>query len=203
MPLEVIPDSFDELPLRLAGSQPWPSCRALQCGGIPQKLLNYMAAARAGRLKRGIGEGHRARAHRDRRTEWRCRSVLAGHPAPGSQPAFAQELGLPRRASTWPRTTAGSRRRNASSAFTTSSLPTRAAAERTDHVEQNRWHESIHPRNRGVPEVEASRGTSRASRVRPARHRRRGVVVPGQAKAGAARQALDRPSMSVQRVRRA
>jgi glycosyltransferase involved in cell wall biosynthesis len=44
--VEVIPDSFDELPARLAGAAMAVLPRT-QCDGIPQKLLNYMAAAKA------------------------------------------------------------------------------------------------------------------------------------------------------------
>jgi glycosyltransferase involved in cell wall biosynthesis len=44
--VEVIPDNFDELPTRLAGAAMAVLPRT-QCDGIPQKLLNYMAAAKA------------------------------------------------------------------------------------------------------------------------------------------------------------
>ena len=44
--IEVIPDNFEELPERLAGSAMAVLPR-MQCDGIPQKLLNYMAAAKA------------------------------------------------------------------------------------------------------------------------------------------------------------
>jgi len=44
--IEVIPDGFDELPARLAASSIAVLPRT-QCPGIPQKLLNYMAAGKA------------------------------------------------------------------------------------------------------------------------------------------------------------
>jgi glycosyltransferase involved in cell wall biosynthesis len=44
--VEVIPDNFEELPLRLAGAAMAVVPRT-KCDGIPQKLLNYMAAAKA------------------------------------------------------------------------------------------------------------------------------------------------------------
>lgn len=44
--VEVIPDSFEELPLRLANAAMAVLPRT-QCDGIPQKLLNYMAAGKA------------------------------------------------------------------------------------------------------------------------------------------------------------
>jgi glycosyltransferase involved in cell wall biosynthesis len=44
--VEVIPDNFEELPSRLAGAAMAVLPRT-QCDGIPQKLLNYMAAAKA------------------------------------------------------------------------------------------------------------------------------------------------------------
>jgi glycosyltransferase involved in cell wall biosynthesis len=44
--VEVIPDNFEELPDRLAGAAMAVVPRT-QCDGIPQKLLNYMAAAKA------------------------------------------------------------------------------------------------------------------------------------------------------------
>jgi glycosyltransferase involved in cell wall biosynthesis len=43
--VEVIPDNFEELPMRLAGAAMAVLPRT-QCDGIPQKLLNYMAAAK-------------------------------------------------------------------------------------------------------------------------------------------------------------
>jgi glycosyltransferase involved in cell wall biosynthesis len=43
--VEVIPDNFEELPTRLAGAAMAVLPRT-QCDGIPQKLLNYMAAAK-------------------------------------------------------------------------------------------------------------------------------------------------------------
>lgn len=43
--VEVIPDNFEELPSRLAGAAMAVLPRT-QCDGIPQKLLNYMAAAK-------------------------------------------------------------------------------------------------------------------------------------------------------------
>jgi glycosyltransferase involved in cell wall biosynthesis len=44
--IEVLPDGFGELPLRLAGSEIAVLPRT-SCPGIPQKLLNYMAAGKA------------------------------------------------------------------------------------------------------------------------------------------------------------
>jgi glycosyltransferase involved in cell wall biosynthesis len=44
--VEVIPDNFDELPTRLAGAAMAVLPRT-KCDGIPQKLLNYMAAGKA------------------------------------------------------------------------------------------------------------------------------------------------------------
>jgi glycosyltransferase involved in cell wall biosynthesis len=44
--IEVIPDNFEDLPERLAGAAMAVLPRT-QCPGIPQKLLNYMAAAKA------------------------------------------------------------------------------------------------------------------------------------------------------------
>ncbi|HEX3844173.1 MAG TPA: glycosyltransferase, partial [Steroidobacteraceae bacterium] len=44
--IDVLPDGFGELPLRLAGSEIAVLPR-VSCPGIPQKLLNYMAAGKA------------------------------------------------------------------------------------------------------------------------------------------------------------
>jgi len=44
--VEVIPDNFEELPMRLAGAAMAVVPRT-KCDGIPQKLLNYMAAGKA------------------------------------------------------------------------------------------------------------------------------------------------------------
>jgi 1,2-diacylglycerol 3-alpha-glucosyltransferase len=44
--VEVVPDNFEELPGRLAGAAMAVVPR-MKCDGIPQKLLNYMAAGKA------------------------------------------------------------------------------------------------------------------------------------------------------------
>jgi glycosyltransferase involved in cell wall biosynthesis len=91
--VEVIPDNFDDLPTRLAGAAMAVLPRT-QCDGIPQKLLNYMAAAKA-----IVSSAGSAKVIEHERTglvvpngdvDAFARAILRV----AANPAFAQELGL-------------------------------------------------------------------------------------------------------------
>jgi glycosyltransferase involved in cell wall biosynthesis len=91
--VEVIPDNFEELATRLAGSAMAVLPRT-QCDGIPQKLLNYMAAA-----KPIVSSAGSAKVIENERTglvvpngdvEAFSRAILRF----AANPAYAQELGL-------------------------------------------------------------------------------------------------------------
>jgi glycosyltransferase involved in cell wall biosynthesis len=91
--VEVIPDNFDDLATRLAGAAMAVLPRT-QCDGIPQKLLNYMAAAKA-----IVSSAGSAKVIEHERTglvipngdvEAFARAILRV----AANPAFAQELGL-------------------------------------------------------------------------------------------------------------
>lgn len=91
--VEVIPDNFDDLATRLAGAAMAVLPRT-QCDGIPQKLLNYMAAAKA-----IVSSAGSAKVIEHERTglvvpngdvEAFARAILRL----AANPAFAQELGL-------------------------------------------------------------------------------------------------------------
>lgn len=91
--VEVIPDNFEELPTRLAGAAMAVLPRT-QCDGIPQKLLNYMAAAKA-----IVSSAGSAKVIEHERTglvvpngdiDAFARAILRV----AANPSFAQELGL-------------------------------------------------------------------------------------------------------------
>jgi glycosyltransferase involved in cell wall biosynthesis len=95
--VEVVPDTFEELPTRLAGAAMAVLPRT-RCDGIPQKLLNYMAAAKA-----IVSSAGSAKLIEHERTglvipngdvEAFSRAMLRV----AANPAFAQELGAAARA---------------------------------------------------------------------------------------------------------
>ena len=70
--VEVLPDNFEVLPERLAGAAMAVLPRT-RCDGIPQKLLNYMAAAKAIVSSAGSAKVIEHETHRPGDPERRCR----------------------------------------------------------------------------------------------------------------------------------